>query len=883
MTRISLRAFAVIASAILIGSVSVVPVWAASYRVFEYFHFEGLPDDHCQMEPTWGPEKTAWQGCNYHASNPIGEAKITRSARNIDVDGVTYACVGWEFATGSITPASGKVNFVSFNLDADSSITWIYKKAHKVSFSVSQMSNRLSAWGDDPAGPNTSTPTDILPLRWDSIAAGSNHTLAISQDGSLWAWGNNQDGQLGLGDNTKRARPTRVAADLNGDGDPDRDWVSVAATGDYSLAIKSNGTLWAWGRNQYYQLGLGAGGDGDRNTPTQVDADLDIDGLPDSDWVSVAAAGYYSMARKSSYGATYAWGYNGVGSSRDFPSIKSYHCVSIAAGGTWTNSHALVVLDGTRDRGRVDGMIAWGKNEYGQLGLGHTTNIYGGEWVGPDTDWVSVAAGYRHALALNLDGTLWAWGDNGIGQLGLGGGIVVKYTPTQVGTESDWTSVEAGYHHSLAIKSDGTLWAWGWNTISQLGLGADQPNKYTPVKVGSDTDWTSVAAGYDHSLAIKSNGTLWAWGDNGHGQLGLGHDSDKSTPTQVVAGPLATWVSVAVGAVHTLALRADGTLWAWGKHEDGQLGQCTPEIIYETEEVCTWVDGHEICETILIPKEVCGEVRTPSQVGTDTDWVSVAAGEKHTVAIRGPARFDFKPYIGNGLLAEGTQVEASAKVIPTDGSRPYYLTNFTANPTTGGSSFTVESDLNFTWTYEPALELTVAFDQNVPDGVRANAGSNPPEGKNQFVEGSEVTLQILPVVKDPDTGTTYVCTGWTGTDRVPSSGTGSSVTVESLTVNSSITWKYAEARSLTTEFDGLPDHLQTDVFDPRGADKGWDPEEPVWLAKESNQTINPPTEIYDEGGRVRYVLDLGGSFGDKDLPDPFVVTRDYTVTWKYRK
>ena len=124
MTRISLRAFAVIASAILIGLVSVVSVWAASYRVFEYFHFEGLPDDHCQIEPTWGPEKTAWQGCNYHASDPIAEAKITRSARDIDVNGVTYTCVGWNLATGSITPASGKENFVSFNLDADSSIPW---------------------------------------------------------------------------------------------------------------------------------------------------------------------------------------------------------------------------------------------------------------------------------------------------------------------------------------------------------------------------------------------------------------------------------------------------------------------------------------------------------------------------------------------------------------------------------------------------------------------------------------------------------------------------------------------------------------------------------------------------------------------------------------
>ena len=454
MTRISLRAFAVIASAILIGLVSVVPVWAASYRVFEYFHFEGLPDDHCQIEPTWGPEKTAWQGCNYHASDLIAEAKITRSARDIDVNGVTYTCVGWNLATGSITPASGKENFVSFNLDADSSITWIYKKAHKVSFSISPMNNRLSAWGDYPAGPNTSTPTDIVPLRWDSIARGQKHTLAISQDGRLWAWGNNEYGQLGLGNEINQNSPTMVAADLDGDGDPDSDWVSIAAGGNYSLAIKSDGTLWAWGWNNWYQLGLG----------------------------------YFSSHENS---------------------------------------------------------------------------------------------------------------------------------PKQVGTSTNWDSVAAGESHTLALKSDGFLWAWGKNDYGQLGLGHTS-NKDTLTQVDADldgdgypdTDWISVKAKGYHTLALKSDGTLWAWGYDNFGALGLGDTDAAYTPTQV--GTKTDWISVAAGKHHTLALKSDGTLWAWGKGDDGQLRQCTHEIIEETELVCTWVSGVEICETIVITKVVCGDVRTPS-------------------------------------------------------------------------------------------------------------------------------------------------------------------------------------------------------------------------------------------------------------------------------
>ena len=460
-----------------------------------------------------------------------------------------------------------------------------------------------------------------------------------------------------------------------------------------------------------------------------------------------------------------------------------------------------------------------------------------------------------------------------------------------MGTSTNWDSVAAGYVHIIALTKDGKLWSWGNDAYGQLGVGKPSNHQKIP-KLVDPGPWLAVAAGEFHSLAIKSNGTLWAWGYDNFGALGLGDTDAAYTPTQV--GTKTDWISVAAGKHHTLALKSDGTLWAWGKGDDGQLGQCTHEIIEETELVCTWVSGVEICETIVITKVVCGDVRTPSQVGTDTDWVSVAGGEKHTVAIRGPARFDFKPYIGNGRLAEGTQVDASAKVIPTDGSRPYYLTNFTANPTTGGSSFTVESDLNFTWTYEPAIEVAVAF-QGVPDGVRANAGPNPPEGKNQFVEGSEVNLQVLPVVTDPDTGTTYVCTGWTGTGGVPPSDTGSSVTVANLTLPSSITWNYAEARSLTTEFEGLPEHLQTDDFDPRGPGKGWDPQEPVWLVKDTTQTLTPPSEIYDQGDQVRYVLDLNdsertGALPSQDLDDnndgtaePFDLTQDFTVTWKYRK
>ena len=127
--------------------------------------------------------------------------------------------------------------------------------------------------------------------------------------------------------------------------------------------------------------------------------------------------------------------------------------------------------------------------------------------------------------------------------------------------------VSAG-SHTMAIKIDGTLWAWGWNSTGRLGLG-NSVETNTPTRVGTETNWSSVSAG-SHTMAIKNNGTLWAWGDNSAGQLGLGNFEDRNTPTQV--GTETNWSSVSAGSAYTMAIKSDGTLWAWGWNNTGQLG-----------------------------------------------------------------------------------------------------------------------------------------------------------------------------------------------------------------------------------------------------------------------------------------------------------------------
>jgi hypothetical protein len=226
-------------------------------------------------------------------------------------------------------------------------------------------------------------------------------------------------------------------------------------------------------------------------------------------------------------------------------------------------------------------LVATGKNSSGNvLYQGEETGItivagqttQGGEiameLIVADTDWASVAAGSYHTMAIKTDGTLWAWGANWAGQLG-NGTLVDTDTPVQIGYGNDWASVAAGYYHTVAIKTDGSLWAWGSNEEGQLGDGTNE-SKDGPTQIGPDTDWASVAAGYYHTVAVKTNGTLWAWGYNEEGQLGDGTNESKNTPTRI--GADTDWVSVAAGEGHTVAVKTNGTLWAWGYNAEGQLG-----------------------------------------------------------------------------------------------------------------------------------------------------------------------------------------------------------------------------------------------------------------------------------------------------------------------
>jgi alpha-tubulin suppressor-like RCC1 family protein len=195
----------------------------------------------------------------------------------------------------------------------------------------------------------------------------------------------------------------------------------------------------------------------------------------------------------------------------------------------------------------------------------------------PNNDWVAIAAGGGHSLALKSNKTLWSWGFNGSGQLGNGinidASVPLALTLPAPFVNNNWTNLTAGRMQSLALKTDGTLWLWGENSASQLGNGSDV-NSDVPVQESNPTNtWVSADFGDSHVLGRKSDGTLWSWGSNAAGQLGSGNTADSKVPAKI--GADSDWLDVAAGIAHSIALKTNGTIWTWGENGSGQLGDGT--------------------------------------------------------------------------------------------------------------------------------------------------------------------------------------------------------------------------------------------------------------------------------------------------------------------
>ena len=298
----------------------------------------------------------------------------------------------------------------------------------------------------------------------------------------------------------------------------------------------------------------------------------------------MVAAGYeHTMAIRND-GTLWGWGQNnddqlgnGCCLADGVPSqIGTSTWKAVAAGSDFT---VAIRNDGT--------LWGWGYGFYGADGTGLLGSADPPTKVGTATSWVSVAAGGQMGAGIRSDGTLWTWGNDLDGQLGIGSNHDQRSSPVQVGTATNWKSVSVGVSSMLGIRTDGTLWAWGDNTYGEVGDGTTT-ERDTPVQIGAATNWTSVAAGQKNSLAVRGDGSLWTWGDNQYGEIGDGTTGgSRLWPEQI--GYTGDWQSVATGwmtaGVAGGALRRDGTLWLWGSGVDGELGDGTTANTDSPQEV----------------------------------------------------------------------------------------------------------------------------------------------------------------------------------------------------------------------------------------------------------------------------------------------------------
>ena len=341
-------------------------------------------------------------------------------------------------------------------------------------------------------GINNTTDSKVLAQTWNisgvkQVTAGETHTVALKQDGTVWAWGRNQYGQIGDNTTTDRLIPVQV---LGKDGEGEITGITAIFAGNsHTVALREGGTVWAWGRNNYGQLG----------------------------------------------------------------------------DDTITNRHVPVQVKGRGGEGELTGVTA-------------------------------ISAGGNHTVALNENGTVWAWGYNGCGRLG-DGTTTDRLTPVQVlgeggeGELTGVTAISAGGNHTVVLNENGTVWAWGYNECGQLGDNTTT-DRLTPVQVLGEgakdelTGVTAISAGYGYTVALKQDGTVWAWGDNWYGQLGDNTTTDRHTPVQVLGeggtGELTGVTAISAGLNHTVALKEDGTVWAWGYNGYGQLGDGTAGVGYDT-------------------------------------------------------------------------------------------------------------------------------------------------------------------------------------------------------------------------------------------------------------------------------------------------------------
>jgi alpha-tubulin suppressor-like RCC1 family protein len=554
---------------------------------------------------------------------------------------------------------------------------------------MSSNSNGQLGTGDTVA---RAVPVPVAGLGRDSgvvaVSAGTGLSLALKSDGSVWAWGDNSSGQLGNGTFFGRPVPSAVA------GMTEIRSISTAILSNHSLAIRTDGAVVAWGNNDNGQLGTG-----DTANRTVAVAVPNLAGV-----IATAVGASHSLALTAD-GTVWAWGDNssgqlGIGTATDQLSpvqvrtsaTDTLHSVTSIAAASNT-SYALT---------SESAVFAWGINATGQLGTNTMSSesfavpVHGILNAGFLTGVTAIAATGGTTYALMADGSVLAWGLNAGGQVG-DGTLTQRLTPVQVSSLGPGVvSITAIAGGAAALKSDGSVFAWGLNGAGQIGDGTTAV-RVAPVAItalGSGSGVVAVGAGggvgQGHTFALKSDGTLLSWGTNGSGQLGDGTLAAHLTPQPVPAAG-SDLRSVAGGALHSLALDSVGNVWSWGANGSGQLGDgttyttnLTPAPVLLDDVTPPAFESLAVSRTVLWPPNGARVPVTVSGIVEDAD----AAVANATYAVideygqlqpAGMLQLD-----ASGRFSVGLMLEASRRDDDLDGRR--YLIVLTAHDPAGNTS-----------------------------------------------------------------------------------------------------------------------------------------------------------------------------------------------------
>ena len=347
---------------------------------------------------------------------------------------------------------------------------------------------------------------------WQTIESGNHHCYSIRTDGTLWAWGDNELGVLGDSSSLDQTKPIQLGNS--------NQWKIISANDHHATGIHFNGTLWGFGDNREGVLGNGT--TITRIKPFQISSA--------TNWKDVSAGEYFTLALKTD-GTLWAWGANSSGQLGNGNNIASNIPVQVGNASNWTmisagRSHCLALNSSGE-------LWNWGANIFGEVGIGKTSSGLGESTpIKLTGTWKYISAGIYCSYGIKSDGSIWGWGHNAFGQIDVSGNDIL--VPTQIGNGLTWVNVSASEHHVAAIRADGTLWTWGRNNYGQLGDGSKTNTTNGPIQIGSDTDWKYTISARSSTLALKMDGTLYAWGWNKNGQQGDGTKVDKIVPTQVI-------------------------------------------------------------------------------------------------------------------------------------------------------------------------------------------------------------------------------------------------------------------------------------------------------------------------------------------------------------